>query len=133
PPDVRRSHRINPRYCSERGGGPPNVRFGSKADMCIARAHVRFTPNSDRKSGHRQTVRSALPPKADMCGALAYVCFGPKADIKPCDLDVPKRETLAYKMTRPLIQFLAVIRHDVEKRTDLTIEELDIRWDSAAR
>ena len=34
----------------------PNVRFGSKADIC-------------------------LPPKADMCGALAHVRFVPKADI----------------------------------------------------
>ena len=29
-----------------------NVRFGSKADMCSAQADVRFTPNSDYKSGH---------------------------------------------------------------------------------
>jgi len=28
-----------------------HVRFGSKADMCSAQAHVRFTPNSDRESG----------------------------------------------------------------------------------
>jgi hypothetical protein len=28
-----------------------HVRFGSKADICSAQAHVRFTPNSDRKSG----------------------------------------------------------------------------------
>jgi hypothetical protein len=28
------------------------VRFGSKADVCGATANVRFTPNSDRKSGH---------------------------------------------------------------------------------
>jgi hypothetical protein len=28
-----------------------DVRFGSKADMCSATRHVRFTPNSDRKSG----------------------------------------------------------------------------------
>src|SRR5262249_8550386 len=46
-----------------------NVRFGSKADMCGATRHVRFAPNSDRESGHRQTVMSALPPKADMCSA----------------------------------------------------------------
>src|SRR5215813_13664762 len=59
----------------------PNVRFGSKADMCAAKGHVRFTRNSDRESGHRQTVMSALPPKADMCSALGHVCFGPKADI----------------------------------------------------
>src|SRR5262245_53966988 len=58
-----------------------DVRFGSKADMCGARTHVRFTPNSDRESGLPQMVMSALPPKADMCGALADVHFGPKADI----------------------------------------------------
>jgi len=28
-----------------------DVRFGSKADMCNARRHVRFTLNSDRESG----------------------------------------------------------------------------------
>jgi hypothetical protein len=33
------------------------VRFGSKADMCSAQAHVRFTPNSDRKSGHPMVDR----------------------------------------------------------------------------
>ena len=58
-----------------------HVRFGSKADMCSAKRHVRFSPNSDRESGLRQTVMSALPPIADMCGALAHVGFGPKADI----------------------------------------------------
>jgi len=46
-----------------------HVRFGSKADMCAAISHVRFTPNSDRKSGHPQNVMSALPPIADMCSA----------------------------------------------------------------
>src|SRR5262245_32703296 len=62
-----------------------NVRFGSKADMCAAKRHVRFTPNSDRESRHPQTVMSALPPKADMCGAKAHVCYGPKAaDVIPC-------------------------------------------------
>src|SRR5262245_22055606 len=51
-----------------------DVRFGSKADICTAPAHVRFTPNSDRESRHPQPVMSALPPKADMCGALVDVC-----------------------------------------------------------
>src|SRR5262245_15533726 len=59
------------------------VRFGSKADICAATSHVRFTPNSDRECGLPQTVMSALPLKADMCGALAHVCFGPIADIGP--------------------------------------------------
>jgi hypothetical protein len=31
--------------------GLPDVRFGSKADICAATSHVRFTPNSDRESG----------------------------------------------------------------------------------
>src|SRR5262245_26665278 len=43
-----------------------DVRFGSKADICSAPTHVRFTPNSDRKSGLPQELMSALPPKADM-------------------------------------------------------------------
>src|SRR5262245_21758239 len=63
------------------GKGGYNVRFGSKADICIAKGDVRFAPNSDRKRGHAQMVMSALPPRADMCSARAYVCFGPKADI----------------------------------------------------
>jgi hypothetical protein len=54
-----------------------NVRFGSKADMCAASTHVRFTPISDRKSGPPRKVMSALPLRADMCGAHTQVCFGP--------------------------------------------------------
>src|SRR5215831_13773926 len=57
-----------------------NVRFGSKADMCSARAHVRFAPNSDRESRHPQTVMSALPPKADICAAPAHPLLWAKAD-----------------------------------------------------
>jgi len=58
-----------------------HVHFGSLADICSAKGHVRFTPNSDRESEIPQKVMSALPRKADMCSALAYVCFGPIADI----------------------------------------------------
>ena len=58
-----------------------HVRFGSKADICGAKSDVRFTPNSDRKSGHAAMVMSALHLKADMCGANRHVCFGPIADI----------------------------------------------------
>src|SRR5262249_53327537 len=60
-----------------------DVRFGSKADICSATRHVRFTPNSDRKSRHAQMVMSALPLKADMCGATRDVRYGPIADISP--------------------------------------------------
>jgi len=52
-----------------------------KADISAAKTHVRFTPNSDRESGHVPMVMSALPPKADVCGANRHVCFGPIADI----------------------------------------------------
>jgi hypothetical protein len=58
-----------------------DVRFGSLADICSAKGHVRFTPNSDRKSGFPHKVISALPPKADMCGAARQVRFGPIADM----------------------------------------------------
>jgi hypothetical protein len=51
--------------------------------MCSARGYVRFTPNSDRKSGHPQNPMSALPSKADMCSAGSDVCFGPIADMPP--------------------------------------------------
>jgi hypothetical protein len=58
-----------------------NVRFGSKADICGATSHVRFTPDNDRESEFLRKVMSALPPKADMCGATRDVRYGPKADI----------------------------------------------------
>jgi hypothetical protein len=38
-----------------------HVRSGSLADICSAKGHVRFAPNSDRKSGFPQTAMSALP------------------------------------------------------------------------
>jgi hypothetical protein len=50
-----------------------HVRFGSLADICSAKGHVRFAPNSDRESGLPQKVMSALPLKADMCGAARDV------------------------------------------------------------
>jgi hypothetical protein len=58
-----------------------DVRFGSKADMCSAQAHVRFTPDSDRKSGPPQTVMSALPRIATSNATHGDVCFGPIADM----------------------------------------------------
>src|SRR5262249_55760329 len=45
--------------------GWPNVRFGSKADICSAQRHVRFTPESDINCVER------------------HVRFGPKADWPP--------------------------------------------------
>jgi hypothetical protein len=70
-----------------------NVRFGSKADMCGAKGHVRFTPDNDRESGFPHKVMSALPPRADMCGATWDVRFGPKADIRQL-ANVPAKSCL---------------------------------------
>ena len=83
---------VAPSHCLPRGSGTAsyrfkatlgkgaNVRFGSKADICAATSHVRFTPNSDRESEIPQKARSALPPKGCMCSALGDVRFEPKAD-----------------------------------------------------
>jgi hypothetical protein len=46
-----------------------------------ATGHDRFTPESDRKSGHARMVMSALPLKTDMCDATNDVGYGPIADI----------------------------------------------------
>jgi hypothetical protein len=59
-----------------------DVPYGSGTDICSAKWHVRFTPNSDRESGLQKTM-SALPLEADICIAQAHVCYGPKADIQP--------------------------------------------------
>jgi hypothetical protein len=42
------------------------VPFGSKADICTAKSDVRFTPNSDRKSG------------------FPHVCFTPESGHVQC-------------------------------------------------
>jgi hypothetical protein len=39
----------------------PNVRFGSKADMCGATAHVRFVPKADIHELHSRSNNWALP------------------------------------------------------------------------
>jgi hypothetical protein len=74
-----------------------HVRFGSLADICSAKRHVRFTPNSDRKSGHAAMVMSALPSKADMCSAASDVCYGPTADILP---SMANRKTASRRSLR---------------------------------
>ena len=53
--------------------------------MCVAKRHVRITPNSDRESVIPEKVMSALLSRADICGAKVNVRFGPKADIEAVD------------------------------------------------
>jgi len=82
--DRERQEQFAPRPALRQSGNRQrkrHVRFGSLADICSAKGHVRFAPNSDRESGFPHKVMSALPPKADMCGAASDVRFGPIADI----------------------------------------------------
>jgi hypothetical protein len=55
-----------------------NVRFGSKADMCGAPTHVRFTPNSDRESGHPMVDR-----RGQRVQTLWAVCDARQASSRP--------------------------------------------------
>ena len=41
-----------------------DVRIGSKADVCVAKPHVRFTPNSDRKSRHATNGHVRFTPES---------------------------------------------------------------------
>jgi hypothetical protein len=68
----------------------PHVRFGSKADICGATNHVRFTPNSDRESRHAAKGHVCFTPESGLCGALAYARFGPIADRSHRQLGGPK-------------------------------------------
>jgi hypothetical protein len=63
-------------FCSVR-----NVRFGSQADICAATRHVRFTPNSDQKSGHAAKRYVCFTPESGLMQCNSHVCFGPIADI----------------------------------------------------
>src|SRR5262245_38764258 len=74
----RRHHHLRT-SCSRFSAHQTHVRFGSKAKHMQRKRPCPIYPNSDRESGHPQTVMSALPPKADMCGATRDVFYGPKA------------------------------------------------------
>jgi hypothetical protein len=67
PPRVRAAMVATPAGARK---GSAHVRFGSEADMCSAKGHVRFTPESDRESGH---------------AANGHVCFTPKSGLMQCN------------------------------------------------
>jgi hypothetical protein len=57
---------------------PAHVRFGSKADMCNAKRHVRFTPESDQASdvsGAWSTLTLARPVAAFVPAEMRAVVF----------------------------------------------------------
>src|SRR5262245_2534777 len=49
------------------------VRFGSKADICVAIGHVRFTPNSDRESEIPQRPCLLYPQKRTCAVQLSSI------------------------------------------------------------
>ena len=102
----RRPHAAPSSNASVTAGLQPdaNVRFGSKADICGATSHVRFTPDSDRESGFPRKVMSALLPKADMCGAASDVRFGPIADIDPIFHLTAKKRPPWWRSLRNLVK-----------------------------
>ena len=63
---------------------PPDVRFGSKADMCSAKRHVRFTPNSDRESGFLRKGHVRFTPESGH--VLGYLSDGTLENIFPWHL-----------------------------------------------
>jgi hypothetical protein len=58
-----------------------NVRFGSKADICSAKRHVRFTPNS----GHLQ--RTSPCPLCAKSGHVPLTQFGPSSLLRSYNSD----------------------------------------------
>jgi|SRR5262245_30171984 len=57
------------RASAREGPSLKDALMSAKADMCGARAHVRFAPNSDRESGH---------------AANGHVCFTPESEHVQC-------------------------------------------------
>ena len=62
--------------------GLGDVRFGSKADMCIAKSGVRFTPNSGLMHRNKKKDRlAAVSPKFKS----AYQITEPPLPAPPCE------------------------------------------------
>src|SRR5262249_5175913 len=68
---------------AEAGFARSNVRFGSKADICSAQAHARFTPKSDRESGLPAKVMSALPQERTCAVHYSMSAKGHKRTFAP--------------------------------------------------
>jgi hypothetical protein len=70
---AEKSDELAPPHCLHRGSGQDivsdwastlSVRFGSLADICSAKGHVRFAPNSDRESGFPANGHVRFAPKS---------------------------------------------------------------------
>jgi hypothetical protein len=74
-----------------------NVRFGSLADICGATEHVRFTPNSDHKSGHAPRKWSCLLYLRKRTGLPNNLMLGSSANQQQ---DYPKRTGIPTRLER---------------------------------
>src|SRR5262249_17268405 len=72
-----------------------HVRFGSEADICSAKRHVRFTPNSDRESRLPPKVMSALPPESRHVQCTSRCLLRAKSGHRP--LYVPNLASGAFR------------------------------------
>ena len=57
------------------------VRFGSLADICSAKGHVRFAPNSDRESGFPANGHVRFTPESGHVRCTRPCLIWAKADI----------------------------------------------------
>src|SRR5262245_56532 len=68
-----------------------HVRFGSLTDICSATGHVRFAPNSDRKSGLPQNGHVRFTPKSGHVhrnsSCLLWANSGHHFEVEPCGFD----------------------------------------------
>src|SRR5262245_27084152 len=85
--------------------GGPNVGFGSKADICGAKRHVRFTLNSERKSGHPMVDREASPRRAPPRGGVLS------------DRKVRRGQTIQHVALATLVWPLGLLRRPITGST----------------
>jgi hypothetical protein len=75
-----------------------DVRYGSKADMRAAKSHVRFAPNSDRKSGH-ELLATAGPAR----GFLAWRRVALKGRVRVAKTAIAGQHVRNASFYRPIL------------------------------
>jgi hypothetical protein len=85
--------------------------LGSEADMCVAKSDVRFTPNSDHKSGFPHKV-SALPLKADT-GSLSKIKCAVGSHALNCRPPWPVSKLV---QSRDAVDFISCVSQSFGKR-----------------
>src|SRR5262249_21705758 len=87
-----------------------NVRFGSLADICAAKNHVRFTPDSDRKSGLPQPAVAALPRKPTCASQKVMSALGQKRTLPPYSITSSARASKVGGTSIPSVRAACRLR-----------------------